>query len=61
MPNLTPPEYRVLYQIYPGKAALHETAKVLADNVIALVGGLGRTVGKGAGGRRAPGGFRGSR
>jgi biotin synthase len=53
MPNLTPPEYRILYEIYPGKAAVHETADVLADKVIALVGGLGRTLGKGAGGRRS--------
>jgi biotin synthase len=52
MPNLTPPHYRVLYQIYPGKAAVHETADLLADQVIALIGGLGRTIGTGAGGRR---------
>ena len=52
MPNLTPPEYRVLYEIYPGKAAVHETADALALNVIALIDGLGRTVGKGPGGRR---------
>jgi biotin synthase len=58
MPNLTPPEYRVLYQIYPGKAAVHETAEALADNVLALIGRLGRTIGTGAGGRtlRSPGG-----
>jgi biotin synthase len=52
MPNLTPPEYRVLYQIYPGKAAVHETADVLAVTVIALIEGLGRTTGSGRGGRR---------
>ena len=51
MPNLTPPEYRVLYQIYPGKAAVHETADVLADSVIALIDGLGRTTASGPGGR----------
>ena len=61
MPNLTPPEYRVLYEIYPGKAAVHETADVLADSVVGLIEGLGRTVGKGAGGRPAPGAFGGSR
>ena len=44
MPNLTPPEYRVLYEIYPGKAAVHETADVLTVSVIALIDGLGRTV-----------------
>jgi len=52
MPNLTPPEYRLLYDIYPGKAAPHETADALAGKVITLIDGLGRTVGKGAGGRR---------
>jgi biotin synthase len=51
MPNLTPPEYRVLYEIYPGKAAVHETAEALADNTIALIRYLGRTVGFGPGGR----------
>jgi len=51
MPNLTPPEYRVLYDIYPGKAGIHETADVLADRVIALIDGLGRTIGKGPGAR----------
>ena len=51
MPNLTPPQYRVLYEIYPGKAAAHETADALAEKVFALIRGLGRTVGTGAGGR----------
>jgi biotin synthase len=52
MPNLTPPEYRILYEIYPGKAAVHETADALADKVITLIDDLGRTVGQGPGGRR---------
>jgi len=52
MPNLTPPQYRVLYTIYPGKASLHETADVVTDRIIAIIDGLGRTVGKGPGGRR---------
>jgi biotin synthase len=53
MPNLTPPEYRILYDIYPGKAGMHETADVLTERVVGLIGGLGRTVGKGPGGRRS--------
>jgi biotin synthase len=53
MPNLTPPPYRVLYEIYPGKAAVHETADVLTDKVFALISGLGRTIGTGPGGRRS--------
>jgi biotin synthase len=51
MPNLTPPHYRVLYEIYPGKAAVHETADQLAENVFRLLASLGRTVGAGAGSR----------
>lgn len=54
MPNLTPPHYRRLYEIYPGKAAVHETVEALADGVFALVARLGRTVGEGPGGRRRP-------
>ena len=53
MPNLTPPEYRILYDIYPGKAGIHETAEVLTQRVVGLIGSLGRTVGKGPGGRRS--------
>ncbi len=52
MPNLTPPHYRVLYEIYPGKAAVHETADQLAEHVFRLLASLGRTVGTGPGGRR---------
>jgi biotin synthase len=51
MPNLTPPQYRLLYEIYPGKAAVHETAETLKDNVIGLINRLGREVGKGPGSR----------
>jgi biotin synthase len=51
MPNLTPPEYRTLYEIYPGKAAVHETVDALAEGVLRLIAQLGRTVGTGPGGR----------
>jgi biotin synthase len=51
MPNLTPPPYRVLYEIYPGKAAVHETADDLAAATVTLIRRLGRTVGTGPGGR----------
>jgi biotin synthase len=51
MPNLTPPQYRALYEIYPGKAAVHETVDQLADGVLTLIDRLGRTVGRGPGGR----------
>jgi len=51
MPNLTPPEYRVKYEIYPEKAAVHETAEAIAASIQGLLATLGRTVGEGAGGR----------
>ena len=49
-----PAAYRVLYEIYPGKAAAHETAEALAAGVHGLLSRLGRTVGHGPGGRRHP-------
>ena len=49
MPNLTPPRYRMLYQIYPGKAGLHETADITRTKIEAQIEALGRTVGRGAG------------
>ena len=52
MSNLTPPEYRMLYAIYPGKAEVQETAQALADGAVSLIVNLGRKVGRGSGGRR---------
>ncbi len=49
MPNLTQPRYRVLYQIYPGKAGLHETADITTAKIRAQIEALGRTVGVGPG------------
>lgn len=49
MPNVTQPAYRVLYQIYPGKAGLHETADVTVARIRAQIEALGRTVGTGPG------------
>lgn len=51
MPNLTPLEYRVKYEIYPEKAAVHETAEAINESIMALLASLGRSVGGGAGGR----------
>jgi biotin synthase len=48
MPNVTPSEYRVLYEIYPGKASIHETAQVSIERRIRSIG---RHVGTGPGGR----------
>jgi len=49
MPNLTQPKYRVLYQIYPGKAGLHETADITVAKIRSQIEALGRTVGSGPG------------
>ncbi len=49
MPNVTPAAYRVLYEIYPGKASFHETAQVSIEH---RVRAIGRQVGTGPGGRQ---------
>jgi len=56
MPNVTPSEYRVLYEIYPGKACVHETAEACQHCLERRIHSIGRVVGKGPGGRirRAP-------
>ena len=52
MPNLTPAEEREHYEIYPEKAAVHETAEAINESIQRLLSSLGRTAGAGAGGRR---------
>jgi biotin synthase len=52
MPNVTPPQYRVLYEIYPGKACIHETALVCRDCLERRIALIGRVLGKGPGGRK---------
>ncbi|MBN1611121.1 MAG: [FeFe] hydrogenase H-cluster radical SAM maturase HydE [Polyangiaceae bacterium] len=52
MPNLTPARYRRLYDIYPSKACLFETAEQCAACVRRRVESIGRRVGTGPGGRR---------
>jgi biotin synthase len=47
MPNFTPPAYRDLYSIYPGKAEVH-AAEGLA-RIKERIAGLGRTIGVGRG------------
>jgi biotin synthase len=49
MPNLTPPKYRVHYEIYPNKACLHETAGACQTCLQARIVSLGRDVGAGRG------------
>jgi biotin synthase len=55
MPNVTPPAYRVLYEIYPGKACIHETAQACQGCLERRIKSIGRYVGTGPGGRRDAG------
>ena len=52
MPNLTPTKYRALYEIYPAKACIRETAAQCGTCLSGRIVRLGRTVGKGPGGRK---------
>jgi biotin synthase len=52
MPNLTPPKYRVLYEIYPEKACVNETADMCRFCLLGRIEAIGRQVGSGPGGRR---------
>ncbi len=49
MPNLTPPAYRCLYEIYPAKACIFETAEQCHGCLKRRIESLGRTVGVGRG------------
>jgi biotin synthase len=53
MPNLTPPAYRALYEIYPGKACVTETAEACGSCLPARIRMIGRVPGKGSGSRRS--------
>ena len=49
MPNLTPPEYRALYEIYPDKACVRETADACHTCLGVRIASIGRRVGQGRG------------
>lgn len=51
MPNVTPAQYRILYEIYPGKACIHETAEVCRGCMERRIVSIGRRLGTGPGGR----------
>jgi biotin synthase len=51
MPNMTPPQYRVKYEIYPAKACIRETSQECRGCLLMRIHNLGRTVGHGPGGR----------
>jgi biotin synthase len=52
MPNLTPREYRALYEIYPGKACVQEAPEDCARCLSRRVEAMGRRIGSGPGSRR---------
>lgn len=52
MPNLTPLKYRALYEIYPGKVKVSDTAEEFHRNLLDTLKRIGREPGKGPGGRR---------
>lgn len=53
MPNVTPAKYRVLYELYPDKACLNETADECNLCLSARIKSIGRTIGVGPGSSRA--------
>jgi biotin synthase len=55
MPNLTPTRYRALYEIYPAKACISETADACRACLSGRIASIGRHVGIGPGGRATQG------
>ncbi|GAB6187663.1 [FeFe] hydrogenase H-cluster radical SAM maturase HydE [Thermopirellula anaerolimosa] len=49
MPNLTPPRYRVFYEIYPNKACIQESAEACHVCLRSRIESLGRPIGRGPG------------
>ncbi len=49
MPNLTPPKYRLLYEIYPSKACIRETAAECHGCMKNRIRKIGRGIGTGRG------------
>ncbi len=54
MPNLTPPSYRVRYEVYPDKASVDATSDKGRASLTGRIEALGRRMGSGPGGRRRP-------
>jgi len=52
MPNLTPPRYRALYEIYPAKACLHEAPGEFHASLLQRLAAIGRRPGQGQGSSR---------
>jgi biotin synthase len=51
MPNLSPTKYRRLYEIYPEKACIEESAADCSQCLRGQIHSLGRFAGEGQGGR----------
>jgi biotin synthase len=51
MPNLTPVRYRAMYEIYPAKSCIDESAQDCSVCLRAQIRSIGREVGTGPGGR----------
>ncbi len=51
MPNLTPTKYRALYEIYPGKACINETAVQCRYCLESRIDSIRRHIGRGPGSR----------
>lgn len=51
MPNVTPTKYRAMYQIYPAKACIDETAQQCNQCLKGRIRSIGRFIGAGQGGR----------
>jgi biotin synthase len=49
MPNMTPPEYRVYYEIYPAKACIRETSDLCNRCITGRIEKIGRAIGQGPG------------
>lgn len=49
MPNVTPGKYRALYEIYPAKACIDETAEDCSACMGRRIRSMGRTIGRGRG------------
>jgi biotin synthase len=56
MPNLTPPKYRAMYEIYPSKACIKETPSDCNVCLYRRIESIGRVVGRGPGSRKGHGG-----
>ena len=49
MPNVTPVEYRAMYEIYPAKACVYETGEACNACIKGRIAGIGRKAGTGRG------------